>query len=242
MLSIDLHTHTLDSRCGLHTLLEVLEIAREKGIRAIAITDHGPKAGNPPRGTFLKAERTPGEYKGLAVLKGIEANILSPDGAIDAPPAHWANYDVVLAGFHPCGWTDAGAERNTEALLRLLRSERRPDIVSHPDIRTFPLMMEEAAEAAAEAGVALELNTANLVLDKTDLDAARRMIRAGARHGTLFALNSDGHTWAEFGRDEPMRDFLREMGAPALDIINDWPLERALGHFRARKQARAASR
>ena len=43
MLDVDFHIHSLFSNCGLHTYLELLTKAKELGLKAIAITDHGPR-------------------------------------------------------------------------------------------------------------------------------------------------------------------------------------------------------
>ena len=40
MGKIDLHIHTVKSPCGLHTLLEILDLAAERGMTLIAVTDH----------------------------------------------------------------------------------------------------------------------------------------------------------------------------------------------------------
>ena len=42
MLEADLHVHSLFSACGLHTLLELLEHGHAIGLKAMAVTDHGP--------------------------------------------------------------------------------------------------------------------------------------------------------------------------------------------------------
>jgi len=238
MLKIDLHTHTLNSKCGNHTMWEVLNIASRNQMELVAITDHGPALGATVRGSFFFPGRVPAEYDGVKILKGMEANIVDLDGATDIPPSLLKRLDIVLAGLHAV-FPGEGVEANTRAVLGLLERGPAVDVIAHPDIRAYPLDLERVVAAAAERGAALELNNANLALDKTDLDQARRLIELGRKHGALFALNSDGHTWAEFGRDEEVRRLLRDLGSPALDIINDWPVERVVEHFAARKRLRA---
>jgi len=41
VLKVDLHSHSLFSNCGLHTVLEMLTAAKNAGLKALAITDHG---------------------------------------------------------------------------------------------------------------------------------------------------------------------------------------------------------
>lgn len=45
MIRNDLHVHSIQSMCGLHTLLEIVEIAARKGMRLVNISDHGSAFG-----------------------------------------------------------------------------------------------------------------------------------------------------------------------------------------------------
>ena len=42
MLEVDFHSHTFFSKCGLHSIIEMLTEAKNRGLAALAITDHGP--------------------------------------------------------------------------------------------------------------------------------------------------------------------------------------------------------
>jgi putative hydrolase len=41
MIPVDFHSHSLFSGCGVHTVLEMLTAAKAKGLKGLAITDHG---------------------------------------------------------------------------------------------------------------------------------------------------------------------------------------------------------
>jgi putative hydrolase len=237
VLNIDLHVHTSDSLCGLHSLLEVLEMVRERGLKAVAITDHGSALGGIVRNPFFFASRTPDTYKGLRLLKGMEANLLETNGKTDIPLRLLSHLDVLLMGLH-APFSGKGIADNTRAFLALLEEGPPIDIITHPDICFYPLELEEIVPVAAQRGVALELNNTNLVVGKTVLEQTRKMLELGRRHDALFALNSDGHTWHEIGHDEAVRRLLEEWEVPPLHIINDWPLDRLLGHLASRRQMR----
>ena len=70
---VDIHSHTFVSHCGWNSHLEIAEAAQIQGLHAIAITDHGPSHGAGMRRKFIL--RFDGYWKGIRVLKGIEANI-----------------------------------------------------------------------------------------------------------------------------------------------------------------------
>lgn len=238
MLRIDLHTHTINSRCGHHTLWEVITFARQNGIRLLAITDHGPAQNATIRGTFFQDKRVPHQWDGLQILKGLEGNLMNDAGDIDLDAALLEKLDIVLVGMHPLGIKDGGIEANTRALANMIAREPAVDLITHPDISTYPLDFEVIVPLAAEHGVALEINDANVFLGKTAFDRAQQMVELGHKHGALFAVNSDAHTWIEYGRDDNARQWLRDIDAPKLDIINDWPIDRVLAHFEKRKQRR----
>ncbi|MFC1737328.1 PHP domain-containing protein, partial [Candidatus Hydrogenedentota bacterium] len=134
MLKTDLHTHTSFSRCGTHTYLEVLNVSRENGVELVAITDHGPASGGRMSNVFLTNKRFPKEYKGMQILKGIEANLTGLDGSTDIPTRLLSALDIVLIGLHPTPFKNEGAEKNTSALLKALDRFPAIDAVTHPDL------------------------------------------------------------------------------------------------------------
>lgn len=238
MLKIDLHIHSSDSSCGQHTPLEVMTLCRERGMEAIAITDHGPAITTcMTRGTFFDDRRFPTEFDGLRIFKGMESNIMA-GGKTDVIPVLLPKIDVLAAGMHAGVLGPDDIEANTRAVIEVIEGDVTVDMITHPDQKAYAMDVESIARAAAGRGVALEINNSGLVLDKTDVDQLRRMIEAGQKHGALFALNSDGHTWVEFGHDEAARKFLDDMGSPKIDILNDWPLDRVAAHLAERKRLR----
>ena len=240
MLHIDLHMHTINSLCGHHTALEVMRICRDNGAGLIALTDHCPGIGGTARGTFFDPRRFPREFEGMIVLKGMEVNIVTEDGMTDTPKRFLNSIDVLVAGLHPTPFPSDDMDRNTEAVVALMRRGLPVDILSHPDLAMYPVDMDRLVPAAVESGVALELNNSCVRLQKSDPRRTRRMIELGYAQGALFAVNSDAHTWPEFNVDDDMRQFLRDIEAPPIDILNDWPIEKVLARLEQRKQRRVA--
>lgn len=105
-ISADYHTHTKYSH-GKGTILENVIMAKERGLKQIAITDHGfghvffPMKRR--RLEKMRKEAAEAEAKtGVKVLIGTEANLLSFDGHIDCRPED--NLDLVVMGFHKAVW------------------------------------------------------------------------------------------------------------------------------------------
>ena len=59
MIEVDLHSHTHFSNCGLHSCLEMLEAARAKGMKGLAITDHGLSLGGRLNSIFFERLKDP---------------------------------------------------------------------------------------------------------------------------------------------------------------------------------------
>ena len=119
-MEADLHIHTTASGHGYSTIKEIVEAAGEKGLKTIAITDHGLKMpGAPHWYHFTNLISLPRVIQGVEVLRGVEANILDSEGNIDMPEAVISEYlDIVLAGFHDgTGYAGSTLEENTEAMV-----------------------------------------------------------------------------------------------------------------------------
>ena len=91
MIRNDLHVHSIRSRCGQHTLLEIAEIAARKKMRMVNICDHGSASGGEMSfGVPTDKRRCPRDVPCaggavVSVLIGIEVNILGVDGSSDFP-------------------------------------------------------------------------------------------------------------------------------------------------------------
>ena len=80
----DLHTHTLVSQHAYSTIDELCTSAREKGLCALAVTDHGPGMPDGAIGHhFFCMAGLPERVNGVLLYKGIEANMTGFDGTLD---------------------------------------------------------------------------------------------------------------------------------------------------------------
>jgi DNA polymerase (family 10) len=119
----------------------------------------------------------------------------------------------------------------------MLNAIRNPhvDIIGHPTGRLFPdregadLDMDAVLAAAAESGVALEINASPYRLDLDDVYARR-----AKEMGIPISINTDAHS----EEDMDMRFYgvaiARRAWLTAEDVINTWPTERLLGWLKKR--------
>lgn len=220
-LKHDLHIHSVQSACGIHSVMEILEIAHKKGLKTINICDHGSAAGRKMNfGVIADRRRTPkivqfDDKSCVNLLVGIEANILD-DGESDIPSG-WKEkpnlkFDLISAGFHSCAKNlkeMKDPEKNFQALKKYL--DKYPlDILTHPCIKNFPLPVEKLVALSADKGFALEVNNTNLIVDKTDVEKLKKMILLATESHCRLVCNSDGHTFFEIGECGMVRNLLEK--------------------------------
>ena len=212
-LFADYHTHTKYSD-GRGTLEENVLAAREKGLREIAITDHGPNnigTGVKSGQTYLEIKKEAKEvaekYGDIKVLVGSEADIISLDGNIDLSKEIIKELDLLIVGLHPFalpetiedGWhllaenrlakinksfEEKARNNNTKALIDSMH-KYDIDIISHPNLG-MKVNIDELAAACACHEVAFEINTGH---DYITLEEVKEVAAQGAN----FAIDSDAH-------------------------------------------------
>ncbi|MFC1854021.1 hypothetical protein ACFL27_27870 [candidate division CSSED10-310 bacterium] len=218
MIRNDLHVHSIQSSCGLHTLFEIVMIAHGKGMNLVNISDHGPGSGRFINlGVMSERSRLPDPVTipggpSLFVLRGIEANIMNRRGDSDLNDMHMRKLDLISAGFHTCSQLPAfGSEKvNTAALINFLQ-QYPLDILTHPCIRPFPLDIATVIDLSLTYGFALEVNNTSLRLDKTNRDILMEMIILARDKQALLVETSDGHTYHEIGENEAIESLLEDL-------------------------------
>lgn len=213
---VETHSHSYVSLCGWHTHLEMAEAAADRGLQAIAITDHGPLSGAGIRHNFLV--RFDGWWKGVRLIRGIEANITEEGTDV---PEHWKpHYELILAGLHMNGPID-DVERNTDDVIRTIENCDYVDAITHPYIRGFRTNPERLVPVAAAHKVALELNESALSLPgRCDPDEARWMLELCVEHSCPVFVGADAHSVSEVGKWARGLALVAEVGVPHELIVN----------------------
>lgn len=223
----NLHAHTTWSD-GRDTLEAMAQAARERGHEYLAITDHGPKVrvanGLDPERLRQQAraiEQLDAELDDLSLLRGCEVDILA-DGTLDLADEVLAGLDVVVCSIH----YNLGLSRD-EQTERVLRAMDNPHFMiwGHPTAREIdrrePIEIDLAAcfEAAAERGIAVEVNAQPKRLDLCD-----RHARLALEKGCRLSINTDAHSTAHLDLVRFGLDQARRAGATPDRVINTLPL------------------
>jgi DNA polymerase (family X) len=228
-LRSDLHTHSTWSD-GTLSIAAMARAAQERGLLALAITDHSYSLGvagglTPER---LRQQRLEIDHeqaalgRGFTLLQGSEVEIRA-DGQLDFAEADLAALDVVVASLH------VGLRQpRDQVTARLLAAINNPhvDIIGHPTGRLLPdregadLDMEVVLRAAAASGVALEINANPARLDLEDAFAFRAL-----ELGCLLAIDTDAHSAGNFDLAHFGIGMARRAWATPERVINTWPIE-----------------
>jgi putative hydrolase len=228
-IKVDIHTHSFVSDCGWNTHLEIAEAAIMQGLEGVAITDHGSSQPGKIRRNFLL--RFDGSWKGMRVLKGIEANIL--ENGTDAPAWLIPHFDIILAGLHkdgPC----LDVEKNTSMVLGVFNTCSYVDVLSHPFIRGFPLDLETVIKAAADRGICMEVNNSVLALGRCKPEIPKLMLTLCKEHSCRIVVGSDAHSVSEVGRFAQAVNLIEALDFP-VDLIINRNLETTLLFIQGRK-------
>lgn len=210
----DYHTHTKYSRNGhgKSTVEENVRVAYEKGLRQIAITDHGfnQKAYGVRRKDIpqVKADiEDAKERYPIDVLLGVEANLIDSKGTIDIVDSDYENLDIVLCGFHKlvkstsareqwkfvfknilCSFfhhtSKRQREKNTNAYINAMR-KYDIDIITHLN-HNCKVDVEKVARVAKETNTLIELNGKRLGMSDKEILTCYNL-------GCKFVLDSDAH-------------------------------------------------
>lgn len=221
-MEADLHIHTTASGHGYSTIKEIVETASEKGLKTIAITDHGLQMpGAPHWYHFTNLISLPRVMQGVEVLRGVEANILDAQGNVDMPEAIMADYlDIVLAGFHDStGYTGTTLEENTEAMVAAIKNPF-VHIITHPGNPKYPVEVETVVRAARDYNKALELNNSSFIVRPGSFPLCSEFAKIAKKYNALVSINSDAHICYNVGENTKAIALASKEGIRQNQIIN----------------------
>ncbi len=214
-LLADYHTHTKYSRHnhGKGSIDENVRAAYEKGLRQIAITDHGfnQKMYGVRRKDIPQVKKDIEEARErypIDILLGVEANLISSQGDIDIIDSDYDDLDIVLCGFHrlvkstsvkeQLGFviknifceifhhtSKKQREKNTNAYIQAMR-KYNIDIITHLN-HACKVDVEKVARVAKETNTLIELNGKRLGMSDEEILTCYNI-------GCKFVINSDAHT------------------------------------------------
>lgn len=221
-LEADLHTHSVASGHAYSTVKEMAEAAGAKGLKAIAVTDHGPTMeAAPPLDYFFNTFIWPQTIGEVRLLRGVEANIIDTDGGLDLPTEILKELDVVLAGFHEVKENENTIERNTKAMAEAMRNPF-VDIIVHPGNAKYPVDLEAIVKTAKEFGKALEINNSTFLpgIRPKSKERCFNIALLAKRYKVPLVVDSDAHIFSQVGECSLALELIAEAGIKEEEVIN----------------------
>lgn len=233
----DYHTHTQYSH-GKGTILDNAKVAESKGLKEIAITDHG--FGHQLYGAkrqdienILRDIKKAKKETGVNILYGVEGNFVDRQGNIDVTADDYSKMDILLVGHHNFVrstrfsdkfpmfyrnmlsgiWAPSKQliENNTAIYLRAFE-KNKIDVITHLNYGMKVDTME-VARAAKQVGTFIELNGKRILF--TDDEIVKM-----AEEGVKFILNSDAHTPNAVGECNRATNLIRRLEIPLDRVVN----------------------
>lgn len=234
----DYHTHTSYSH-GKGSIEDNVKKAINKGLKTIAITDHGSKHfifGVSEKNLLKQKEEINTilqKYPDFQLLFGVESNITGIDGGYDITTGFENNFDIILCGFHKPVWADKFTDyfdifynsyskliynptkeqiaKNTKAYVNLIKS-KPIDIISHINYH-LKVNIKEVAKAASDYGVAIEVSSRHSDCTEEDYEAL-------FSSNVMLTLNSDAHKPEDIGNIDKALAIVDKYSVDPKRIIN----------------------
>lgn len=221
---VDTHCHTISSGHAYSTISEIAETAREKGLKLIAMTDHGPAMPGGPHIFHIGNQRIIPDYiKGVRVLKGVEANIMDYEGGLDIQESYLKKLEIVIASFHDVCVAPGSVEENTRALIGAMKNPY-VDIIAHPGNPYYPIDIDRFIQCAFDTGKLIEINNSSFIGSRKGSAENCRIIAGKAREkGVKLAAGSDCHICFDVGKFNKVNEIFEEIDMPEELVINTDP-------------------
>ncbi|MCL7417062.1 MAG: DNA polymerase/3'-5' exonuclease PolX [Halalkalicoccus sp.] len=225
----DLHTHT-DWSDGTESIEEWISSAEAFGHEYLCISDHATGPGM-VGGVGLSDEdlleqaaavRAAAADASIEVFTGVEANV-DEEGGLSVSEEVLADLDLVVASPHSA--LDMDSESATDRLVAAI-SHPETDVLGHPTGRLLTRRpgldpdLGRVAEAAADHGVALEVNA-----NPARLDLWGRAVKVALAAGAKIAIDTDAHSREEFENVRYGVHTARRGWAEPEDVLNTWDAE-----------------
>lgn len=239
ILTADYHTHTPYSH-GKNTVLENATVAKSKGLKELAITDHGFNhiifGLKRKKLADLRAEiEEAKKLTGVNVLMGMESNLISIDGETDMRQSDFQYFDIYLCGIHEVlryksfhdmysimvknysayklgiRPSDKVIANTTKAYINIIKNNPI-DILTHINYKC-QCNLKDVAQCCADYGTYIEINTKKRHVSAEELNIM-------AQTGVRFVIDSDAHSANRVGDTKIAEEILSQASVPLEQIDN----------------------
>lgn len=220
---LDTHTHTIASGHAYSTITEMVNAAKEKGLRLLGISEHAPAMpGSCKEIYFSNLNVFSDKIKDIQLLFGIETNVLDYKGNIDVSMKTLSGLNYGIASLHTPCITPGSRQENTSAYLHVMEHPYI-HVIGHPDDSRYPVDYKALVKQAKETKVLLEVNNTSLSPNSFRANARenyKEMLSLCATENVPIIVNSDAHISFDVGNFEYAISLLKEIDFPTSLIAN----------------------
>ena len=220
-IEVDSHTHTIASGHAYSSLAENVKVASARGLKLLAITDHGPQMpGAPHFWYFMNMRVIPRIIDGVGILRGVEANIINHKGEIDIDEGVREQMDIVLASLHEPIMTPSKKTLHTDIVIKAMASGKI-DVFAHGGNPAFPIDAVEVAKAAASYKVLVEINNSSFTTSRIgSMKNCATLAEAVVDADGYLTFGSDAHIADRVGGFAECINFIQTVGIPKKRILS----------------------
>ena len=220
---IDYHLHVVahgDRPMTVENILAYCDVARERGILQMGITEHDRYLDDIDLAAFQEARE---KSRDVELRLGIEIDFVPGNEERMQHDSTALPYDYVIGSVHRVDGEEVDHPDHTEiyerwdtydlyeayyANVRAAALSGRFDVLGHPDLikifRNFPEqditgMLEETADAVAESGIVVDVNAAGLRKPVGEIYPSRKLLEMFHRRNVPIVLSSDAHAPDQVG-------------------------------------------
>lgn len=232
-LIADLHMHNSSCVHAYSSIDELAFAAKEKNLKCIALTEHGPATADAPKiSHFINMHVVPNHLHGVRILKGAETGLTAPFGKPDLPNGVLKQLDFVIASMHGDGMPQRYNKSDyTNAYIHALENPYI-DAIGHILRYGHDVYIEPVIKTAAANNKVIEVNEPTLERPgyKQTLSIVLQLCK---RHDIHIMLSSDAHHASRVGKFDNGIKLIEETGYPHELIINS-SQERLLEYLNSR--------
>ncbi|MBQ7816977.1 MAG: phosphatase [Oscillospiraceae bacterium] len=219
-LVADLHMHTLFSAHAFNTATEMINAAQKLGLKAIAITDHGPLM--PDSGHewhFMNKGQLPKKLDDMIIMYGAEADVINIDGDLDIGDYYLKNLDWVVASIHKEIIPQLTVEDATQLWLNIAKNPY-VDMIGHCEQLQHTFDFEKVIPAFAANNKVVELNANSAIVRPTGQKNMLKIAKLCKKYSCKIAVNSDAHSIYKIGEWGNVPQLLKDIDFPQELIVN----------------------
>lgn len=216
----DTHSHTIASTHAYSTVMENASVAKERGLKAIAITDHGPAMPDAPHiWHFENLNNIARDIDGVKIIYGIETNIIDYNGGLDVSNDLLKSMDWVIASLHRPACEPSNIADVTNTYIEIAKNPY-VDVIGHSGQECYKYDYEKVIPIFKEYGKLVEFNEGSTRVRKTSAKNCLEIAKLCKKYDVPVVVNSDAHFAYHIGDLTNTLKMLEEIDFPQKLIVN----------------------